>query len=170
AAGDNLPPSVTLTGQGVNQWYFVSSTEVPLFPPAPKGSSSAPFSLTITNQDTIPHQLQPIRLGGPNPTDFVIVSDDCSNRILNAGQACGLSFTFSPTGTGLRSGLLQIVDSRGSSSNLTIAGTGQGPVAQLSTSALTFEDGTIGATQTHELTLTNTGQGDLQVQSVEVNG
>jgi hypothetical protein len=106
---------------------------------APPGLSLAPFSMvtflptgvgvqsstqivTLTNNRSIPLQVQSIAVTG----DFVILPGDSTCGITVAiDAACTMQLAFGPTASGPRSGTLTVTDSDGSSpQTLTLTGTG----------------------------------------------
>jgi hypothetical protein len=83
-------------------------------------STSAPQTVTITNRGSANVNIAAINLSG----DFVIPSKTCGDTIA-AGKSCRVSISFSPTVTGIRTGVLSIETSPGSVlQKVTLSGTG----------------------------------------------
>ena len=83
-------------------------------------STSAPQTVTIANRGSANVNIAAINLSG----DFVIPGKTCGDTIA-AGKSCGVSISFSPTVTGIRTGVLSIETSPGSAlQKVTLSGTG----------------------------------------------
>ncbi len=97
-------------------------------------------------------------------------SNNCS--VLQPGQPCTISVSFTPTATGLRTGQLTIVDDAfGGPVSLPLTGTSSGPEIAFSSSALNFPQTAIGmASAPQTLTLTNTGTDLLTISNIQHNG
>jgi Abnormal spindle-like microcephaly-assoc'd, ASPM-SPD-2-Hydin len=145
--------------------------------PAPKsltfastmvGKSSAAQTITFTNTGNIALNVASISTTG----DFS-ETDNCSGGI-NAGAACAIHVTFTPTLGGTRTGTLSIADyGPGSPHTVTLTGTGVAPppTATALPSTLTFASTAIGSTTAAQLvTVKNTGIGTLTLTSETITG
>jgi hypothetical protein len=74
------------------------------------GYVSPSASFVLTNMTPVPSQISSVALGGANPGDFSITSDDCTGKTLLANQTCTVQARFVPTGSYQREALLQIAD------------------------------------------------------------
>ncbi|MCU1308278.1 MAG: hypothetical protein JWN45_2973 [Acidobacteriaceae bacterium] len=130
-------------------------------------SMSAPATVTVQNIGGTAVTLTGIDVSG----DFS-QSNNCST--LAPGVACQVSVTFSPSALGTRAGSLNINSSAiGSPSFVALRGNGfTGPAVSLSPGSIDF--GTEIQFQPdqaspHEVTLTNTGNADLLIQSIKAD-
>lgn len=179
--------STTVSGTGIPEWAVALP---PFFEDLLIGSSSSSnkaVALTNTSSDT-PQYIQSVKLGPPNPSDFSIVEDGCSSSFLGPSQSCQVYLSFHPTATGNRQAELEfqtmdVTGAPGETFGTPVFGTGLGPVAQLSTTDLSFGDATfnsegvstggeipVSGDVQQAITYTNIGQAPLQVNGVEVSG
>jgi hypothetical protein len=101
------------------------------------------------------------------------VTNTCGSQV-TSGNGCNLSVTFTPTVIGTDNGTVTISDNAGSGSQ-TISLTGSGvtaaPVASLSTTSLSFGNQVVSTTSAPQtVTLTNTGNASLSIQSMVTAG
>lgn len=131
--------------------------------------TSAPKSVTVTNSAAASLTLGTVVLGGPDPADFAISSDGCSNVTLAAGQSCALSVTFTPANIETESAVLLInINPAGLPEQVYLTGQGAAPTAGLTVSptTVTFPDTpahTVSAPQAVEVTNTSAGSEDLEI-------
>jgi hypothetical protein len=86
------------------------------------GSSSAPFSFTVTNDGTGTLSLTSETLTGGDSSQFGIDSNTCGAS-LGAGNSCTVAVKFSPTTGGAKSATLHVV-STANNADATLTGTG----------------------------------------------
>ncbi len=104
-----------------------SATSV-AFGPQLVGTTSAARSITLTNTGTAPLFINGIQQSGVNAGDFGGVNAPCLGLFVAPGATCVLSFQFTPTATGPRSGQFIIIDTAaGSPQTITVTGTGTSP-------------------------------------------
>ena len=117
------------------------------------GSTSAAQRATLTNTGSAALNITSISASG----DYSVL-DNCGAGI-GAGGSCTMDVTFTPVVSGIRSGTLTLItDAPGGPHTVGLSGTGQGAVASLSVSSMTFvnqSQGTHSAAQT--ITLSNPG-------------
>jgi len=88
-----------------------------------------------------------------------------------AGTPCVIGVKFTPTTAGPVTGTLTVVDNAvGSPRTVTLSGTGNTPLANLSVPSLDLGSVTAGASNTLSVELSNTGNQDLAVSAVTVSG
>jgi len=101
------------------------------------------------------------------------LTNNCAAAVAPGGS-CGLSITFAPTATGLRSGTALVSYTVGATSGtlvLALSGTGTAPGVMLSSSTLSFGSQVVNTTSTVQtVTLTNSGTSDLSIASITANG
>ncbi len=136
-------------------------------------TTPAPCSQTLTltynvNADTTLGEPQ-VATGGLKYLDFNRVSGSTCIGAVTAGTTCTVNVTFAPLAAGFRHGSVSLPDGSGQGiatvelSGFGIAATTGAPVAQLSTSKLSFGTIDFGTTQTFPLFVANIGGGTLTV-------
>jgi hypothetical protein len=105
------------------------STTTLAFPGIVVGSSSTEMDVTVTNSGAQPVTITlPINTSGTNPSDFVLVNNNCATAfggMLQHGQSCILGLEFTPTAAGARSALIVLSDNAvPSTQTITLSGTG----------------------------------------------
>jgi phospholipase C len=138
---------------------FVSSAET--FPAQKIGTPSVSYSVTWSNVSNATANFSSITTTG----DFA-QTNNCKSVI--AGQFCSISFKFTPTALGTRSGSIVITSTVGTQTvNLTGVGSGVG----LSTKTLNFGNVIVGTTTAPMAAiLNNANSTSLNVSSVAVTG
>jgi len=86
----------------------------------------------------------------------------------SCSPACSICVTFSPSGTGVRTGKVTVSDSDASSPQTT-AVSGLGSLVELSPTLLNFNGVALGATTTLPVTLTNVGTTAVKITSIQPN-
>lgn len=71
------------------------------------GTTSKPLKFTLANNQAVALNIANIGFGGTNPADFKVSSSTCTSS-LSAKSKCSISVTFTPGGTGSRSGDLTV--------------------------------------------------------------
>ncbi len=158
--------TVPLTGVGTVQATDAISASVLSFGTQEVNTTSAPQTITITNNGDVPLTLVNAQvLSG----DFTAVN--ACGATLPAHVSCAVTVAFAPKHVGALTGVLQISDVQRAQtvalSGTAIAGAG----VSLSPASLTFANtgvGSVGAAQT--LTLTNNGGLPLTISAVTVSG
>jgi hypothetical protein len=152
--GANSAPSVSLSPSSLQ--YSAQAVS----------STSQPQTALLRNMGSSPLAISSITASG----DFA-ESDNCGSSVPAAGS-CTFSVTFTPTAPGSRSGSILIQDNAaGSPHVINLSGIGNGPLAVFAPQSLTFpaqSPGTTSATQA--VTLTNSGNGALNISSIQVTG
>jgi len=181
APGDTSPANLfrvlngtTVLGQ-TNMFLVSGRTAAPL-KPAPAslsfagqnvGSSSAPQSVTFTNQGNAGVTVTPAING-----DYAIGAGNTCSGTLASDATCTVPVTFTPTIDGVRTGQLSLTSSSGASSTVPLTGigllTGQA-VPVITPSALDFGDQAVNVASAPKLvTVTNAGAVDLVVSGSTV--
>ena len=146
---------------------FVSTTSQ-TFEPLSVGRSSI-ATIIISNSGTVPVTIS-LNVGGPNAADFSLANNSCTYT-LAAQSTCSFWVIFVPGDVGARSASIVVNNSAGSPpQNISLTGTGAPtPRAQVSLSAdsLLFQQ-QAGVSETQTVTLTNTGNSTLIIQSVKL--
>ncbi|MBV9760595.1 MAG: choice-of-anchor D domain-containing protein [Acidobacteriaceae bacterium] len=121
------PQTVTLSGTGTTSAGSSFSTSGLNFGSQNVGASSAPATVTLTNNGIGALNVSSIALSGANASDFAMTTT-CGST-LAASASCGVTLVFSPAAAGSRSATLSFTDNAaGSPQTVAIAGTGVTPV------------------------------------------
>ncbi|NDQ58321.1 MAG: choice-of-anchor D domain-containing protein [Acidipila sp.] len=166
------PNVVALSGTGVAGHPVVSVAPSSLnFGNVVVGTTSSTQSVTVTNSTGGQLTIQGISLTGANPADFS-QNNTCGTG-LAAAASCTVTITFTPTLGAAESASLSIADN-GPASPQMVSLTGMGillPMASVAPSSLNFGSVSVGTTSSPQIvTLTNSGRGALQIQSVGFMG
>ena len=132
------------------------------------GTTSTAQTVTLTNTGEDLLTITSIAVSG----DFD-QTNTCSNP-LAVGESCTISVTFTPTLAGTRTGELTVIADSVGVSTVALTGTGGAggvPAVALSSTTLSFVDQPVGTTSAAQtVTLTNTGDGVLNVTGLTVSG
>jgi hypothetical protein len=166
AAGS--PHVINLSGSGSGSVVFLNPASL-AFSPQSLGISSPPQTVTLINTGNATLNVGNIQIVG----DFAQVNN-CSATLL-PNFSCTLNVTFTPTVTGSRSGGLTLSDNaQGSPQTVTLAGTGSvasAPIATVTPTSLAFPGQQVGiSSAARTVTLTNTGNAALSINSVQATG
>jgi hypothetical protein len=161
------PHRVPLTGSGVHP-VKLSAAKV-TFGDQAVGTKSDPEEVTVTSK--VPLSNLNIEVTGPNSDDFSHDFRETYNRSMKAGERLTIKITFTPTGSGNRTGTLKIShDASGSPQTVSLTGTGVPPVT-LSTDQLTFGNQAVGTTSAAQIvTFTNHCKVALSNVRVSITG
>jgi len=121
-SASNSPQIISVTGTGVNPVTFSPSSLN--FGTVAVGTSSNPMSTTLTNRQKVALTITGISITGTNSGDFS-QTNTCPSSV-PAGGTCTISVTFTPGGTGSRSGKVKVNDDASTSpQSVGLSGTGQ---------------------------------------------
>jgi hypothetical protein len=122
-SASNSPQSISLKGSGQ---VPVSITPGPLsFGTQTVGSTSAPQTETVTNNQKTTLTITSITITGANAADFSEIGNTCGGS-LTAGAKCTVTLTFTPSASGARTATLKFTDSATTSpQSEKLTGTGQ---------------------------------------------
>src|SRR5215472_7402465 len=114
------PHTVPITGEGTEITLSPSPVN---FGSQTVGTTSAPITVTVTNNGTTSVTVTKASIAGTNKGDFAITSNSCTT--LSAGGTCTINITFTPGAKGARTGSLSLTDSdKGSPQTDVLSGTG----------------------------------------------
>jgi trimeric autotransporter adhesin len=162
------PQLTTLSGTGVSAVTLLPAGLS--FPIQINTTSSAPQSITLTNNQTVTLNITGITLSGSNAASFSQVNT-CGTAV-TAGSSCVITVTFTPNTTGSNSAIVSIADDApGSPQTGTLFGLGTGATATLTPSSLTFGTQAVTTTSTAQVvTVTNKGKETLNISSIIFTG
>ncbi len=155
--GPASPQSFGVTGTGFTEVF----TGITPFGNQQVGTSSAAQTVTMTNNGgSLTLGAGAVTLGGANPGDFTISTDNCSGKTITTGNTCTILVKFSPAAasTGARSAVVNVADNvNPSPQSFNVSGTGVNLVVGLSTinNFGSIAQNTSGTPQT--VTVTNNG-------------
>jgi glucose/arabinose dehydrogenase len=124
------PTTIALTGEGlpVGGPQFTVSPSSVAFGTADVGTSTPSTTVTITNDDTAPHEIHIIETVGTDPNDFIVTSSPALPLTLGPGESTTADVSFAPTAAGARSGELKFhFDSHTYHATGALSGTGENP-------------------------------------------
>jgi hypothetical protein len=129
--------------------------------------ASAPQTVTVTNTGNAPLVISDVALSGAALAGGFTQTTTCGTTV-SAGGNCTIAVTFTPTATGLQSGVLAIVDNvTGSPQFVGLSGTGLPLTATASPASLSFGSQVIGTTSTPlTVTFSNTSSGTIAISSI----
>jgi hypothetical protein len=136
------------------------------------GTASGAQTVTLTNIGATALSISSIAVAGTNASDFAQTNTCMSSLAVNA--SCTINVTFTPGGSGARSGSITLTDSSADSpQTIALSGTGvaTAPSAILSPTSLSFGSVNTGTSSTVQaVTLTNSGTAALTISSIAVTG
>jgi hypothetical protein len=134
--------------------------------------SSTQQSVSVFNGATYAVTLSKVSISGPNASDFKF-ANTCSSGV-PAGTSCGVDVTFTPSVTGLRTAKLQITDApNGVTTTIPLAGYGlsvAGSLTMTPNPAVFSQAVAVGYSASMNVTLTNTGTGNLTISKFAIRG
>ncbi len=134
------------------------------FPTQLVNTTSAAQNVTLMNTGTATLTITNI-----STTGNFASSNTCGSSV-PAGGSCTISVTFTPTGSGVRSGKLSVTDNA-SGSPQTVSLSGMGTVVSVSPSSLNFGNQTVGTTSAPQtVTVTNDGTTSINIAKISFAG
>lgn len=157
--------SIGLSGNGENPATDTVSPTSLTFPATPENTTSAPQSITLTNNGGVPLTGIQVLTSG----DFQVISGCVAT--LNAQSACTLTVQYTPHTTGVEAGSVTITDSV-RIQTVSLTGIGTAPATDtLSPTALSFPAIPVGqSAPAQTVTLTNSGGAALTQLSIHAVG
>jgi len=158
------PQIVSLTGTGAAAAVTLSVTSL-AFTGQAVGTTSGAQTVTLTNTGSATLTITSIAASG----DFA-ESNTCGASVA-AGKSCTLTVSFTPAGSGVRTGAITITDNApGSPQVVTLTGIGTGPTVALSASTMSIGSEIVGTTSgAHTVTLTNSGNAALNITGLTIS-
>ena len=154
-----------LSGTGTGQASVALQPATITFPNTTVRASSATQTVTVTNNGSVATALQTPTVSG----DFSITANTCGTSIAPSAT-CTFGVVFTPTASGPRTGTVQLVDSNGTHT-LPLTGNGIAGIATLAPNSITFPTTPLnGLSPVRTVTVSNTGNGPLQIGAVTVSG
>jgi hypothetical protein len=139
------------------------------FGDVPRGTTSDPKTLTVTNTGVEPLDITSIARSGTGGSRFTL-TQDCTTAAIAPGGQCTISAVFAPSALGALAPALTIA-SDGGTAVIALSGTGTGAVMSLSDSAISFGVQTVGTTSApRSVTVANTGNRPLTLTGVARSG
>ena len=156
--------TVSLAGTGAAGVAVVLNPVVLSFGATTVGATSAAQNVTISNTGGATMSLGTISAAG----DFVVTANTCGATLV-AGVGCTVAIAFAPTASGLRSGVLTVVDGAGTQT-AALSGTGTAPATDgLSLLSLRFAAQVLNtASAAQVVTLTNAGDVALTLIAAQI--
>lgn len=162
----------SLTGTGTLPAIALSPSPV-AFSNQNLNTTSSPLTVTVSNTGTASEVLATpyFTITGTNSTNFANAgTGSCANGgTVAASASCTINLTFTPSATGARTGVLNVLGTVNATANIT--GTGVAAVVSLNPTTIAFGNQTTSTSSGNHLeTLTNTGNGTLTISSIALTG
>lgn len=135
-------------------------------------TSSPNQSVTVTSMGTGLLVLGPVNVA-PGAQDFVLdpTGDACSRQRLEPGVSCSFAVSFMPRAPGNRAGSLLIPDDAANApQQVTLSGRATAPQPAFSVSSLGLRQTLAGVSDPQSVTLSNSGDGALNVTAITIEG
>ena len=140
--------TVNLSGTGLAPTATLATTSLS-FSSQALNTTSPVQMVTLNNTGNAALGISSVVLAGVNAGDFA-QTNTCGNSVA-AGGNCAINVTFIPSAAGTRTATVTITDNTdnvaGSTQTVSLTGTGTGPVASLSATAMPFGNQTLGTTK-----------------------
>ncbi len=158
--------TVALTGTGGAPATVVLTPLQVVFGSTIVNQTAAAQIVTVSNTGGDPASLQTPTISG----DFTITANTCGTS-LPSQTGCSLAISFTPTGSGVRTGVLTVMDSAGTQT-AQLRGTGQSPATDtLTPTTLNFPQQQVGTSSAaQQVMLTNAGDVPLTLITGAVLG
>jgi len=167
--GWESPQLVGLTGTGTAPRPAVTLSAVSLaFGATVIGATNTAPAFTLTNNGYAPLTVTGISITGANASSFS-QTNTCGKSVA-VGASCGITVTFKPTAAGALKAAVSIADNAVGSPQ-TVALSGTGVTASLSTNFLSFSATSVGSSATAPpIFLTNGGSTALSITGITITG
>lgn len=145
------------------------------------GELGEPANFVLSNEGTVPVEMEDVDITGANPNSFKILPNGSScydplafDGTFEPGESCNVVVIFDPAGVGPKSADLRIdTNSVTSPDLLPVTGTGLWellPGATVDPGSIDFGDRLVGSKESRTITLTSSGTGDLRVDGLFTSG
>ena len=138
--------------------------------------NTADQTLTVVNSGNADLIVGDIALTNPlvAPYELVTALDTCSNQTLTPASSCSITVRYSPTTAGVHGESFNIPSNDADNANITVNLNGTGtlepvPNLALSDTTVTFGNVSEGTTSDRSVTLSNTGNADLNVADIALS-
>jgi hypothetical protein len=157
-----IAPSVSFTAANIN------------FGAQAVGSHNAPPEFAgLVNTGNAPLNISSLGIAGPNASDFaLLLTEACMTAPIQPGPACSFEVSFSPSTVGPEQAFLTFSDDGPASPQiLELVGIGNGPLAAVTPTSLSFANQPAGTSSATVVALiTNLGNQDLNIPKFATGG
>jgi len=172
------PTAVPLDGWGSpNPGIELSPGDADFGDAPANGEPGTPQSFTVSSTGTTPLEIDDVGLGGNDPGQFRIVSDDCKGQSVSPQGGCEIAVAFAPGSPGGKAAKLEVTTNAGDgpeTADLTGTGTALPTSPGIAVDPATTDFGRIvvgeGPSATHTITVKSTGDGALSIGTPTVAG
>lgn len=135
------------------------------------GTTSSPFSITVTNDGDATLHFSSEVISGTDFTQFTISSRTCVSTLAPA-DSCTLDVTFHPTSGGAKTAFLRIIDDAADSpQDVPLTGFGTSSAVGLNPTSINFGNINVGVSSSpQDITVTNTGTATLNITNISSVG
>ncbi|MGF1499057.1 MAG: choice-of-anchor D domain-containing protein [Elainellaceae cyanobacterium] len=128
-------------------------------------------TVTLRNSGAVPFTVGQVEFTGEQGARFTLTNDGCTGQTLEQRGTCDLVVGFTPDAPGEYAANLVVTDSTGNYSwTSATTGTGQLAPPRIAPGSVGFGRHMVGSIPARTVTLTNTGSGVLQIESVNLEG
>ncbi len=162
------PQILTLNGTGLPAPLVSLSSYALTYGLVPLGQNSVMTSV-LTNTGAGVLNISSVAVSGTNASDYT-QANDCGSTV-QPGATCTFTVTFTPSAVNQRTATVTITDNAGAGTTqtITLSGNGSQPSVQLPAS-LAFGNQVLGSPVSNNITLTNGGNGTLNITSLAISG
>ncbi|HXZ78760.1 MAG TPA: choice-of-anchor D domain-containing protein [Terriglobales bacterium] len=170
AAGGSQSVQLTGTGTAAAPGFSITpnSSSAPVdFGSQAVNTTSSPMIFTVTNNGNAP-----LNLNSVSSSSAEFAAALTGQNPVPAGGTTTISVTLKPSGTGLRTGVLNISDNTSTGLHkVSLSGTGVVPFISISPTSLNFNLQQVNTTSAQlPLTISNSGNGDLLITGLTMTG
>jgi hypothetical protein len=160
------PATVALTGTGVAGTVTLSANPTSLAFGNVNAGTTSSKSVTLTNSGTANVTISQVTVSAKDVT----ASGVTIPVTLAPGQTQTLNVAFTPSAAETVSGNITVMNSQGTTTVVTVSGTGLQAAISLTPSSANFGSVTVGTTNSQTIQITNTGNAVLTITQANVTG
>jgi len=167
----NSPATLTLSGVGVGSQIAAAPNPVQ-FGTQPIGGAPVSLNVALTDTGNGPLNITALAIGGANAGDFTITVKPGLPAVVQPNSSTSVTVQFSPQGHGNRAGTLVVTSDalNNNTFSVPLTGVGSGPQITASPNPVNFGSANVNTAVTQALTITNSGEVNLQVMSYSFAG
>jgi hypothetical protein len=145
------------------------------FPTTFIGEVADPKTVSVRNLGELPFTVESVEIAGTNPSDFRIVTEDCTDAVITPPPAgCTVEVDFRPEAAGSRTAVLRFTDTAPGEVHLVdLTGTGEERVPVFTATPNPLDFGTVRTDATPpvgDVTIGNAGNGPFTIDGFSVDG
>lgn len=169
----NREKTVELTGKGIGAPNVKVERDFIMFKDVNPGRVSSEQMVAVSNAGTSELIMTDVYLTGPDSSDFILGSAECTGALLGAGETCRLTVQFAPTLEGARSARIEVLSNDPVTPIYLLFLHGNAsafPEIEARPDPCEFKEINIGSTAVQDIRVFNVGGRDLYIQNVNLDG